>query len=370
MRGSSETHVTPMAEESISNEDAKTPTLLDPPLVTPSTTVASRYNNNTDEDDDEEKPTNARRTLFPARSLSSQVTPLPSKRKHVVEQSTLVHPPAKRRLLFGRLVNAIECQPNVKQIYNIIRKLTGSIGGNGHVGPIYGELTMNSMQKMVDLMVKHCGLDSDSRFIDVGSGIGKPNFHVAQCPGVSFSCGVEVEHTRFALGMTCLKAVLDQAMEQDVEDSIPDDSRIRGNTHFLNHDITHAQTFDPFTHVYMFSIGFPPPLWIKLSDMWNKSLAPFLICYHGPKDIIHSYGFDVELIAQTPTSMHGSKEGHMGYVYKRKTFSKRTVDLNACDPLFTASWEAVKRGLPSLHKDVTNQFQEMMGRGRKTRSRN
>ena len=37
--------------------------------------------------------------------------------------------------------------------HKIIRKLTGSIGGNGYCGPIYGELTMGSMHKMIKLMI-------------------------------------------------------------------------------------------------------------------------------------------------------------------------------------------------------------------------
>ena len=34
--------------------------------------------------------------------------------------------------------------------------------------------------QVVDLMVKHCDLNKDSYFIDVGAGLGKPNIHVAQ----------------------------------------------------------------------------------------------------------------------------------------------------------------------------------------------
>lgn len=36
------------------------------------------------------------------------------------------------------------------------------------------------MQKVVDIMISHCGLGKDSVFIDVGAGLGKPNIHVAQ----------------------------------------------------------------------------------------------------------------------------------------------------------------------------------------------
>lgn len=157
----------------------------------------------------------ARRTLFPAvlapdDSSAVLVSPQPNKGSIGSDEdaefatiqrkrkSTITsRPPAKRRLIFGKLVSIPEPLPSVRQVYKIVNKLTGSLGGNGYSGPIYGELTMGSMQKMIDLMMEHAHLNENSRFIDVGSGIGKPNLHVAQYPGVEFSCGVEMEHTRW-----------------------------------------------------------------------------------------------------------------------------------------------------------------------------
>ena len=199
----------------------------------------------------------ARRALFPSSKTSSLVTPSQSlKRKTSSNNKQATAPAAKRRLIFGKLVDLITCQPNVTESYKIIKKLTGSIGGNGYCGPIYGELTMGSMQKMINLMMEHTHLDASSRFIDVGSGIGKPNIHVAQYPGVEFSCGVEMEHSRFFLGLTCLNAVLNAAMEQQKDGvALKEEEMIQGNCVFLHNNITEARTFDPFTHVYMFSIG-------------------------------------------------------------------------------------------------------------------
>jgi hypothetical protein len=329
---------------------------------------------------------------------SPALTTADKKRKvHVVTPSTSTNsitgdgidtpdqvvPSAKRRLLFGRYVALVNCAPNVDTVYKIVRKLTGNIGGNGYSGPIYGELTKHSMQKMVDLMVQNTGFSSSSRFIDVGSGIGKPNLHVAQYPGVEFSCGVEMEHNRWSLGMSCLKACLNAAAVQDRERqetaSTTNNSLLQGNTMFLHNNILEAKTFDPFTHVYMFSIGFPPDLWIELSNMWNRSdsgSCQYLICYSGPRNIIDCYEFDVELLLQIPTSMHGSKENHMGYIYSRTTkkgskgkkiSSNRNV---ACDPLFKPSYQLVKSGLKELEKEVDRQVKvEMGGSQRTTRSR-
>ena len=76
----------------------------------------------------------------------------------------------KKKLPFGGTKKTIYIPPNVQLVYNIIHKYTGSIGGNGHGGGIYGELTPGSMQRMINLMIQHTGLSKDSRFIDVGCG--------------------------------------------------------------------------------------------------------------------------------------------------------------------------------------------------------
>jgi hypothetical protein len=161
----------------------------------------------------------------------------------------------KRRLIFGRMVDDLPIQENVQKVYKIVRRLTGSLGGNASSGPIYGELTMHSMQKMINLMKEYTGFDANSRFIDVGSGIGKPSLHVAQDPGVHFSFGLEVEEARWLLGMTCLNGVLIEAARQSNGDGANGTTSILHRCVFEKGDIRQARVFDPFTHVYMFSIG-------------------------------------------------------------------------------------------------------------------
>lgn len=301
------------------------------------------------------------RALFPQEG-AVVITPL----RHAEIPKTVE---AKRKLIFGRSVVEVELKDSVRQVYTIIKKLTGSIGGNGSFGPIYGELTMGSMQKMVNLMKEHTGFDSSSRFIDVGSGIGKPNLHVAQDPGVEFSYGIEVEAGRWLLGINCLKGVLDAASGQPMD--IPEDEKINHRCMFVHGDITNARSFDPFTHVYMFSIGFPPTLWCELSEMWNRSSSSYLICFHGPKDTISSYEFAVELVVQTSTSMHGSKEGHTGYIYRRTpcTKAQSSSQSPACDPYFAETWEKVLSGFDSLKNHVDSKVDENMQSGTLTRSR-
>jgi hypothetical protein len=215
-------------------------------VVTPAA-KAHRAPSNDDEDGNTAQGT-LPRALFDSPG-PRPVAITPSKKQAEEEDA---EPGAKRKLIFGRLVTERIVPENVKQVYGIVRKLTGSIGGNGSHGPIYGELTMGSMQKMVNLMKEYTGLDTSSRFIDVGSGIGKPNLHVAQDPGVEFSYGIEVEVDRWVLGLNCLKGVLDAAHKQSTANA---DELIRHRCIFEHGDIRDAKTFDPFTHVYMFSIG-------------------------------------------------------------------------------------------------------------------
>jgi hypothetical protein len=205
---------------------------------------------------------------------------------------------------------------------------------------------MHGMQKIVNLMKINTEFSADSLFIDIGCGLGKPNLYVAQDPGVCFSYGIEVERERYNLGINNLHFVLKEA-EVNQE--------IGTNLSMRHGDILDAHTLDPFTHVYQFDIGFPPPLLEGLAKRFNRSQSQYLISFFNPKKIIDVYRFDVELIAtQKSTSMHGSTESHKGYIYKRNTPAINDTVI-PCDPLFKDAWHQTgyqtkryfeRRGLP------------------------
>ena len=52
----------------------------------------------------------------------------------------------------------IQYSPSVKRAYSIVSKCTGSLGGNGSGGAIYGELTVGSMQKVSKVMEQWLGI--------------------------------------------------------------------------------------------------------------------------------------------------------------------------------------------------------------------
>ena len=118
--------------------------------------------------------------------------------------------------------------------------------------------------------------------------------------------------------------------------------------------------------------------------MFNRSQSPYLICYHGPKLIIERYGFDVELLVQNPTSMHGSKEVHTGYIYRRaqnkksrsqrrkKTEKDSRVLLNGeilSDPLFVNAWKSTRRDIVPHLEDVRSQVLSNLASQRPRRKR-
>lgn len=103
--------------------------------------------------------------------------------------------------------------------------------------------------------------------------------------------------------------------------------------------------------------------------MFNRSQSEYLICYHGPRLMIDDYGFNIELIVQTPTSMHGSAEGHSGYIYRRnkdvkpsKSKACRTKKFGVrCDRLFAQAWETCRAGLDAVRDHNAEEVNKHMG---------
>jgi len=194
----------------------------------------------------------------------------------------------------------------VKKLYSVIKKRSGAVGGYGHHGPVYGEITMGSFQKVVDFLKEHCQLDETSQFLDIGAGLGKPNLHVALDPGVSMSFGIELENLRHQLSLYNLSHCL---LEVEQLKKNP-------NVYFLHHDATDMVSLNPFSHVYMFDVGFPPDALVSLANSFNKSTTTqVLVSFQKPKKIIEVYGFAVRCIGNIKTTMCGSSEGHTAYIY-------------------------------------------------------
>jgi len=195
----------------------------------------------------------------------------------------------------------------LKMLYSLVRRKSGTLGGGGAGGAIYGEITQESFQRVVYALKSQCEFCKDSVFMDIGAGLGKPNFHVSISPGVKLSIGIELVGGRWWQSL-CL---LDSCLQHKTLTS-------HANKVFFAHcNVTDLDTFDPVTHVYSFNRGFPPYAMRSIAQSFHASkTAKYFICFDKEKTIVE-YGFDVTLVDFIPTKMAGSGEQHRCYVYKR-----------------------------------------------------
>lgn len=156
-----------------------------------------------------------------------------------------------------------------------------------------------------------------------------------------------------------------------------------GGVNFVVGDIDSADSLDPFTHIYMYDLGFPPPLQRSIAEKFHRSVhARYLISYRCPRRVIDEYGYKVRPICQINTSMFGSGENHMAYFYERimdeeGTSTRKLVSRKAdkvilpgrcaleedvevyCDPVFTKAVQLAAGPLDELAdhvQEVTNAF--------------
>lgn len=201
---------------------------------------------------------------------------------------------------------------NTTNVYRIFKKKTGSLGGAAVGGSIYGEVTEKSFDRLVQMLVNQCDFDNNSIFLDIGSGLGKPNLHTSVYPGVKYSFGVEISGARWWQSLVVLKSFLE--------------SGIGSNVFMAHADVMSIDTFDPVTHIYTFNTGFPFDTMQHIANSFNRSSSTMWIsCYDNPTTMTE-YGFDAHLIEKLPMKLNGSGNQHMCYIYKK---NKNT--LNSCN---------------------------------------
>jgi len=207
----------------------------------------------------------------------------------------------------------------------------------------------------VDALCKYTGFDASSAFVDVGSGLGKPNLHVALNPGVRLSFGVELEELRWQLSMHNLRFVLNEVAEMR-----------KSVVYFANIDATTMAHFEPFTHVSMFDVGFPPDVLVSLANAFNLSrTAKALVSFTRPDKVISVYGFAVNLITQVATRMSGSTEKHTAYIYAKQNTTlkerpRRQLQLDRSFLLRTAGKQAKDKN--EAKKNVSTLLTELQAR--------
>ena len=197
---------------------------------------------------------------------------------------------------------------HIKHLYSTIRGAIGSLGGAGAGGAIYGEVTMTSFHRLVLYLQSATKLHSDSIFIDIGAGLGKPNLHVAayiKCASI----GIELIGSRWWRSLSVLKAVV----KKDINVPPPV---------FIHANLMDCKTLLPLTHVYSFDRGFPPHTLRHMFHMFNISNeSTTLITYQTPKRCYElGLNSSTKMIKRFPMKMCGSGEQHSCFIYVKKEY--------------------------------------------------
>ena len=95
------------------------------------------------------------------------------------------------------------------------------------------------------------------------------------------------------LSLHNLRNVLQYRIKQMESNDANEEKLLGFHCFFFHADIYEATTLDPFMHVYMYDIGFPPKLIDYLSDIFNWSSSAYLICYHPPNLMIDQSEFNI-----------------------------------------------------------------------------
>lgn len=171
------------------------------------------------------------------------------------------------------------------------------------------------MQKVLNVLKDECSLDESSMFLDVGSGLGKPNIHAAAAVPLKGSVGIEVIPLRYYLSLVNLRRVisLDIPLDKD-QANCP--------VAFANTDVLNLRSLTPMTHIFLFDVGMPVKVMKHLAKIFNRSrTAKYLVCFKKPK-LVKEFGFDADFMRKISVSMVSSAESHSCFVYVKDQVNK------------------------------------------------
>lgn len=181
---------------------------------------------------------------------------------------------------------------------------------------MYGELTAYSVLKVFAYMRDNCNFNSDSVFLDLGSGRGLPVLAATVVPGVTRSIGIELDSNSHSTSEALLKEFRKLKLVGDEKEIF-----------FYNEDFTDsASTFRGATHVYSFNKGMPG--WagnaparnnvvLKLVEKFNETeSAQYLACSSKPRTLFE-YGLNADFMDQIENLSLG-KEHTTFYVYRKR----------------------------------------------------
>jgi len=228
----------------------------------------------------------------------------------------------------------------VRKLYSLINtRKTGadSAFGGQNITPIAGEITTCSMDRIIKQMQILMKLDRCSRILDIGSGQGKPNLHFSAAVNPSLNVGVEVIPLRWYQAVLNLTKVCDASLLG---------KSFYPNCVFVLGNIREAGSFDPFTHIYMFSTGFNPKTYRAIARRLNRTRSTrYLVCYAKYADLLDHDFKNLELIHQEEVTMVSAGEKKTAYFYKvtHELSHDNIIDDEVhCDAFFSKSYQVSK----------------------------
>jgi hypothetical protein len=203
----------------------------------------------------------------------------------------------------------------VREMYKYIRSQNQFHATNGCNGPINGELTEGSLEKVFRYLANHCGFGSTSTFLDIGAGRGKPSFHAAVF-GVKASLGIECFAPRRWHSINLLANLLDQAGLLEKMGL----NRPSVVLYFLHADVgaPSFKTLEGISHIYSFNEGMPIAVMKNIAKAFHRSKhQQYFICFTKPATM-RGYGFNVEHVHQIGNlGMSGSNSKKTAHVYRK-----------------------------------------------------
>lgn len=218
----------------------------------------------------------------------------------------------KSRPFASKIVDT-EMLKYLQRQYAFIDKINLHTGANSANGPINGELTCEGFYKVAEKLVEKYELDANSVFLDLGSGQGKPTFHVFEQVKTKVCMGIEIDDHRHKMSVNNLIRFVQRDMVSG--GNTFKDKRII----FLHKDAAEMSSYAPSTHVYQFDFGIPPVAMKRIATVFNRtSTARFLVSYFNETKL-KAFGYEVEFMEQLGNlPFTGSGYKKTAYFYRKK----------------------------------------------------
>lgn len=187
-------------------------------------------------------------------------------------------------------------------------------------------------------MKTHCGLDSSSHIIDIGSGLGRPLLHALITEGIADAGGIEVDPIKCMKAESFLRHTYDALLKKNIIPSHhPPVKSLPGITCA---PIENLKTLNPATHAYSFWEGIPIDARKAFGSLFARSttLISVAVVQRRLNHTVDPAGYmeksfdfcKLKLVDKFSVSMSGSNQQFTAFVFVRddgkNKLKRKTVD--------------------------------------------